>query len=66
MPRCDQCDNEMWQDLQGRWVCFACVLFYYGHIHTWAEEHLPPPAPKPIPKPTPNVRFWEFDDSTAA
>jgi hypothetical protein len=61
MPRCEQCDNEMWQDTQGRWICFTCVLFYYGHIRNWAEEHQPAPPPSPS-----RVRFWEFDEPDAA
>jgi hypothetical protein len=62
MPRCDQCDNVMWQDTQGRWICFTCVLFYYGHIHHWTEEFMPEPPPPPAPS---RVRFWEFDDPAA-
>jgi hypothetical protein len=66
MPRCDQCDSEMWQDLQGRWICFTCVLFYHGHVHTWAEENLSPPPPKPTPDSPPGVRYWEFDQPSVA
>jgi hypothetical protein len=61
MPRCEQCDNEMWQDLEHRWVCLTCVLFQYGHIHHWTDEARPPvPAPPPS-----RVRFWEFDEPAA-
>jgi hypothetical protein len=52
----------MWQDTQGRWICFTCVLFYYGHIRAWAEEN--PPAPPPLPPS--RVHYWEFDEPPAA